>query len=184
MRRFRGKRHLTTIMACSCLIINQQSMYTINAPKVFRTQIARLPSFGSDVSLQENSILRGHVLNVSGNPYAEHDVQILQNGRCVIESRADKKGMFAANLEQGDRYHTAVEQGAAVFRVWRPSTASRKTSVSVFVIDSGGRHRGQRSPSQELFVRPHTVAGVAASLIAAPILLHNSVSERDSSVAS
>jgi hypothetical protein len=137
-----------------------------------------------DVELQRGGLLRGLVVDSHGIPRRGYEVALLHDGRPVTQLETDQHGFFQVLVAHGGIYHVCSKDGSASFRVWQPNTAPPHAAKQALVVQGTHTLRGQWSPAQALFAHPHFVLGIAALMVAVPILIHNNQSDRDQRPAS
>ena len=152
-------------------------------PTVDRQAPAARPAI-NDVALQSGGVLRGLVLDAHGVPCPQCELIVSHEGHATATIVTNDHGAFRTSVSRGGIYQLTSSKGSAWFRVWQPNTAPPRAAAQALVVQGSETFRGQWDPTQALFAHPHFVLGVAALLIAVPVLIHNNRSDRDRGPAS
>lgn len=105
--------------------------------------MARQPTKILDVSLQQNGVLAGQVVNTQGVGQANAKLVVrAQDGR-VIPCQTDKTGKFVAQLNSGGTYSATYGEGTVLFRAWTNQTAPPVASKGVVLVSNSTTVAGQ-----------------------------------------
>ncbi|MCH2129858.1 MAG: carboxypeptidase-like regulatory domain-containing protein [Pirellulaceae bacterium] len=132
-----------------------------------------------DVSLGPNKVLQGTVLGTNGNPCPHCELTIFQADGVSLNTTTDERGAFAVKLPRGGVYRISSQEGSAWYRAWLSQTAPPGAATNAILIQGKETFRGQWTPTQALVTHPHFVFGMAALLVAIPVLVHNNRADRE-----
>lgn len=121
-----------------------------------------------DVSLEENGLLFGMVVDPQGRPASGAAITVRQANREVVGLMADAEGRFAVTGLRGGTYEIATARTAGLYRLWVARTAPPSARPGVLIVDGGPQVRGQQT-MREFLTRPWVLTGVVAAAIAIPV---------------
>jgi hypothetical protein len=143
------------------------------APPATRTGI-------HDVALTQGGLLVGQIVDDKMKPMADKEVVVQVDGRTTATTTTDANGVFAVTGLRGGVHQVIVDNSTENARLWAPGTAPPQAASHMrFVPGRGDVVRGQWGPppaynSMAAFAtNPWVIAGVVATAIAVPIVLHN-----------
>ena len=179
MRLFRRQRPILIALASLSIAYPWQTVSSAEVEKsnADRPATTARPTI-HDVVMQSDGRLHGMVVDSGGKPCPQCEVIVSQDGRPASKMVTDDEGGFELALPRGGVYHLASSESSAWFRVWQPKTAPPRAADQALLVQGIDTYRGQWSPTQALFSHPHFVLGVAALLVAIPVLIHNNRSDR------
>lgn len=131
-----------------------------------------------DVSLDENDVLKGHLVDAAGNPISDINVFLVKEGRLVAAGRSNEKGDFAIANLPGGVYQIAAGDRAVDVRCWANGTAP-PNSVARTLIQVDDVQRGQIHPGTCLLANPWIAGGIIAAAIIVPVAIKNVRDNRD-----
>jgi len=179
MRPFRKKHPLLIALVSVVIAFPWHPLSAAEpVPTVDRQVSAARPAI-NDVGLQPGGVLCGRVLDANGVPCPQCELLVSHEGEAIAKLETNDHGAFETTLSRGGIYQLTSSEGSAWFRVWQPNTAPPRAATQALVVQGSDTIRGQWSPTQALFAHPHFVLGVAALLVAVPVLIYNNRSDRD-----
>lgn len=87
-----------------------------------------------DVSLTQNNLLRGQVVNGQGAPKAKSEVTLASGGALVARGVTNEQGHFALKVEKGGIYALSEGETAALVRVWTSQAAPPSANHGVLMV--------------------------------------------------
>lgn len=130
---------------------------------------------GVDLALAEGGVLKGTVVDSAGAPRAGARVVLMQRQLVVAEAVADEEGQFVFENLRGGSYVLICGSDALACRLWAPNTAPPQARDRVLLTSSSAvRGHGLRY----WLANPWFIAGVAATSIGVPIIVHNARQDR------
>ena len=136
----------------------------------------------SDVTLADHGMMKGRVLNRSGQAVSEAEVSIAQGDRILASATADGEGVFSFRGLKGGVYRISVPNGGRVVRLWMPRTAPPSATETVTVIVPEPTVLGQYQPgalgrfverSKYALTNPYVVGACVLTAVAVPLAIHN-----------
>jgi hypothetical protein len=125
-----------------------------------------------DLALAEGGILRGQVVNGSGQVDSNAQVTVWQQGTKVASTSADTQGNFAISGLRAGLHQVAAGEGVTSYRFWAPNTAPPAAKPQVLVVSDSQVARGNGIVS--VLTNPWVLAGFVGAAIAVPLALNNS----------
>lgn len=179
------KRYPLLVLLVSCQIALPWQLASAAKPVLERdVPVPTTQPALNDIALQRGNVLRGVIVNEDGTRCPQGNLTISYKGKRVTTFTSDNHGVFEITLPHGGIYHLVSSQGSTWLRVWQPKTAPPHAANRALLVQATNIHRGQWSPANALFSHPHIVLGVAALLVAVPVLMHNNRTDRDRSPSS
>lgn len=87
-----------------------------------------------DVSLTQDSLLRGQVVNRAGTPKAGAQMTLASGGEIVARGVTDDQGLFALKVEKGGIYALSDGQTSALVRAWTSQAAPPTANNGVLMV--------------------------------------------------
>lgn len=131
-----------------------------------------------DVSLDDKDVLKGHLVDSAGNPAADVNVFLLNDGRLVAAGCSNDKGAFAIANLAGGKYQIAAGDRAVDVRCWAGDTAP-PNAVASTLIQINDVQRAQVHPGTCLLANPWIAGGIIAAAILVPVAIKNVRDNRD-----
>ena len=167
MKRARFLRGAVIAMACTNLVLPKSAFAEVqNAGKPAQTATV------TDVALGERGLLLGQVVDAQGVALKDAPVVIVQNDKQLVTTKADAEGRFAVKGLRGGTYQIVTKDGVSVCRLWAHDTAP-PTAQGGALVCSGGTLRGNYGGAMYWLTNPWVIAGLVATAIAVPIIIHN-----------
>lgn len=132
----------------------------------------RTPVIG-DVQLGQGGTLSGQVVTPENAAVAGAEVSLRSGDREIARGKTDQSGYFAFRGLRSGVYQVWAGEGQAVYRVWAPRTAPPSATEGVLIVAGSQRVRGQFGGMLSWLTNPWVLAGLAATAIAVPIVIHN-----------
>jgi hypothetical protein len=135
-----------------------------------------------DVALRSDGLLVGRVYSDSMQPEPGVEVTIRIDGQSAAATTTDANGVFAVGGLRGGIHQVSAAGAVENCRLWAPGTAPPSAKPEIrFVRGQDNVVRGQwGQPSgsfldrtQDWLSDPWVVAGIVATAIAVPVILHN-----------
>lgn len=139
---------------------------------------ATTPPSTIDVSLDDKDVLKGHLVDSAGNPAADVNVFLLNDGRIVAAGCSNEKGAFAIANLAGGKYQIAAGDRAVDVRCWAGDTAP-PNAVASTLIQVNDVQRAQVHPGTCLLANPWIAGGIIAAAILVPVAIKNVRDNRD-----
>ena len=133
----------------------------------------------SDVALGAHGTLRGQVVDAAGGAMAGVNITIRQQENLIAQTTSDATGKFEVSGLPGGIFQITTDQSAGSFRFWAPETAPPAARASVLVVHDSAAVRGQ-SALGRLLSRPLAIAGIVATAVAVPVVIHQIEADRKS----
>ncbi|MCO6045400.1 hypothetical protein NG895_15935 [Aeoliella sp. ICT_H6.2] len=175
--RTRNLGRLAAAIACLGMIMPTAAMSAEPAAP-------QVPSL--DVALGQGGVFRGQVVNAQGVAQAHKQVALMYQGREVVRTVTDERGVFAAQGLRGGQYQLVTEGQAAPFRLWSANAAPPTARPSALIIADQGIVNGQFGTLgygggvlNWMQAHPLIVAGAVVTAIAVPVAI--TASDDDSS---
>ena len=170
MKRARFLRGAVIAMACTNLVLPKSAFAEV--PNAGHKPAVQPAATVTDVALGERGLLLGQVVDAQGAALKNAPVTILQNDKQVVTTKADAEGRFAVQGLRGGTYQIATKDGVSVCRLWAHDTAP-PTAQGGALVCSGGALRGNYGGCMYWLTNPWVIAGLVATAIAVPIIIHN-----------
>jgi hypothetical protein len=138
-----------------------------------------------DVALRPDGLLVGRVFGEAMQPEPGARITIKAGEQTAASTTTDANGVFAVAGLRGGIHQVATDGAVANCRLWAPGTAPPRALSEVrFVRGQDQVVRGQRYGSfmdrtQDWLSDPWVVAGIVATAIAVPVILHNADDDDD-----
>jgi hypothetical protein len=135
-----------------------------------------------DVALRPDGLLIGRVFSEAMRPEQGVEVTIRIDGQTTAATATDANGVFAVAGLRGGIHQVVTEGSVENCRLWAPGTAPPRALSEVRFVRGQDKvirgQRGYRSGSfmdrtQEWLSDPWVVAGIVATAVAVPVILHN-----------
>jgi Carboxypeptidase regulatory-like domain len=133
-----------------------------------------------DVALQPGGLLLGQIVDETMQPVAGRSVAIQSNGQTTATTTTDADGVFAVAGLRGGVHQVLTDDATKNCRLWAPGTAPpQAVSHLRFIPGRDEVVRGQWGPppAYNTFTawatNPWVIAGVVATAVAVPVLIHN-----------
>ena len=129
----------------------------------------------SDVSLQDNGVLRGQILDTTGLPQAKSQVALVKDGKLVATTMTDAQGQFAVASITPGVYQIESAHAGGVYRVWNAQTAPPVAKSGILMVGDTSVVRGELFHHNGVY-GPALRGAVAGGLLGAglvAILDHN-----------
>lgn len=132
MKTARFVRHLSVALATFGLVLPQAGMAKDTlAPKVI------------DVSLSDNGVLHGQVVDGNGTSRPSATVTLHQGSNQVAVTNTNAKGEFAVSGLKGGMYTVSTTGVTGVVRAWSPRTAPPSAVNGVLLVPDSQTARAQ-----------------------------------------
>ena len=130
----------------------------------------------TDVQLREGNVLIGKVITPENVAVADAEVILLSAGHKIAQGKTDAKGYFAFKEVRSGLYQVAAADGTGTFRLWNQRTAPPKVQQGALVYAGKETVRGQNGLHgvRNFLANPIVIAGIVATAIAVPVVIHNS----------
>lgn len=146
--------------------------------------VAKAPSL--DVALGEGGVFRGQIVNAQGVAQVNKPVALMYQGREVVRTVTDERGVFAAQGLRGGQYQLVTEGQNAPFRLWSANAAPPTARPAALIIADKDIVNGQFGTLgygggvlNWMQSHPLIVAGTVVACIAVPVAI--TASDDDSS---
>ena len=96
-----------------------------------------------DVSLNQDGVLSGYLLDTQGKPEAAAPVAIHQGRRQIALTKTNAKGLFEVKGLKGGVYQVTSQKGSSAFRVWKNGTAPKQASKLALLVTNQNIVRAQ-----------------------------------------
>lgn len=133
---------------------------------------------GVDVALADGGLFVGQIVDAQGAAQAESEVVVLYQGKEVVRTTTDERGVFAAKGLRGGQYEVMTDGCAAPCRLWTAQTAppaARPAALIVTNVDVVNGQYGSMAPSGGVLgwmqSHPLLVAGIVVTAIAVPVAI-------------
>ena len=141
----------------------------------------------ADVALADGGLFVGQIVDAQGAAQAETEVALLYQGKEVVRTVTDERGVFAAKGLRGGQYDVVAQGQVAPCRLWTARTAppaARRAALIVTNYDVvNGQYGGNLGSSGGIIgwmqSHPLLVAGGVITAIAVPVAI--AASDDDSS---
>ena len=136
-----------------------------------------------DVALSGGGLLMGQVVDPQGAASAKVPVSLRMQDREIATSLTDNRGYFVVANLRGGVYQIVAPGGHGMYRLWAPGTAPPGAQQGALVMARQDLVRGQCYTGGGVpcggalgfwLCNPWVVAGVAATAITVPVVIHNS----------
>jgi hypothetical protein len=148
-----------------------------------------------DVALYDGGTLRGQVVDLQGQPVARTTVSVRQLDREIATAVSNEVGYFRMTGLRGGMYGIAAGEAVGACRLWAPKTAPPSAQPGALVVVGDQQVLGQGpyggfqcspngcrpvrcySPMSRLkywLANPLVIAGIVATAVTIPVVLHNS----------
>jgi hypothetical protein len=97
----------------------------------------------ADVSLVEDGILQGQVVNGNGVAQAHVPVTVAHGNDVVATATTNQNGQFAVHGMKGGVYVVSAQGSAGVIRAWAPRTAPPSAVNGILLVPGDQAVRGQ-----------------------------------------
>jgi hypothetical protein len=87
-----------------------------------------------DVSLSQDNLLRGQLVNGEGIPKAKSQVTLASGGEVVARGVTDEQGFFALKVEKGGVYALSDGETATLVRAWTSQAAPPSANNGVLMV--------------------------------------------------
>jgi len=87
-----------------------------------------------DVSLTQDNLLRGQLVNGEGVPKAEKQVTLASGGNVVARGVTDDQGVFALKVVKGGVYSLSDGETTALVRAWTSQAAPPSSNNAVLMV--------------------------------------------------
>ena len=87
-----------------------------------------------DVSLTQNNLLQGQLVNREGAPKAKSQMTLASGGQIVTRGVTDEKGFFALKVDKGGLYVLSDGQTSALVRAWTSQAAPPSANTGLLVV--------------------------------------------------
>jgi len=132
-----------------------------------------------DLTLNRDGMLIGRIVDPRGQAIANTDVTLLDNNEIVSLVKSDLEGNFrVANIKPGT-YRLASHNVTQICRIWAPGTAPPAAKQSALLVTNKPVTAGQVAPLKYWLANPTVMLGIAAIVIAVPIVAFNVSKDRD-----
>jgi len=135
MKRFHSVSVSLALMACIGMVLPQ-------AVLAETTTATRRAANVLNVSLADDGLLIGQVVNPQGKEKSGVEVILSKQGKELARAKTDAKGRFAMKGLSGGEYALATTSGKIPVRAWSKSKAPRAAAIGALLVD-GVTVRGQ-----------------------------------------
>lgn len=87
-----------------------------------------------DVSLTQDSLLRGQVVNGEGTPKASTQVTLASSDGIVARGVTDEQGIFALKVDKGGIYSLSDGESSALVRAWTSQAAPPSANSGILMV--------------------------------------------------
>ncbi len=137
---------------------------------------AEQEQIATDVELSDDGVLLGQVVDPQGVAVVNVPVSIVQQNREIAAAVTGNQGYFAIGGLGGGVYQIVAAGGHRIYRLWTPGTAPPLSEQGALVVAGAETVRGQLgccgAPCFWLS-NPWVIAGVTATAVAVPVIMHN-----------
>jgi hypothetical protein len=136
-----------------------------------------------DISLSDNGLLIGRVLNSERQPQIGVDVAIYSANQPVAATRTDANGAFAVAGLRGGVHQIVASTNVRTCRLWAAGTAPPNAANAAHITSDSAIARGQWGPppltnqfvrkAKVLATNPFIIGGAVAAAVAIPVAIHN-----------
>ena len=135
-----------------------------------------------DVALSSGGLLMGQVVDPQGVAAAKVPVSLRERDREIATAVTDNRGYFSVGNLRGGVYQIVAPGGHGTYRLWAPGTAPPAAQQGALVMAGQDLVRGQCYKGGSLpccgalgfwLSNPWVLAGVAATAITVPVVIHN-----------
>jgi hypothetical protein len=140
---------------------------------------------GIDVALADGGLFVGQIVNAHGVAQAESEVVLLYQGKEVVRTATDERGVFAAKGLRGGQYDVVAEGCVAPCRLWSAHTAPPAARPAALIVtmdevvngqcnDCGPGYGSLGAPGGILgWMQSHPllVTGIVVTAIAVPVAI-------------
>jgi hypothetical protein len=134
-----------------------------------------------DVELSRDGLLTGRVVDARGQAIADGEVTVLGREAIVSHVKTDREGNFRVPNMQAGMFRLVSKEVVQVCRVWSPGTAPPSAQRSALLVASTEVAAGQVAPLRYWLGNPNVIGGIAAIVIATPIIANNIRQDRKGS---
>lgn len=164
--RIKTLQRVVTAIACFGMIVPSAALSAETAPKVATSSL--------DVALGEGGVFRGQVVDAHGAARAQAEVAVLYQGKEVVRTVTDERGVFAAQGLRGGQYQLVTEGQVAPFRLWTADAAPPVARPAALIVADGAIVNGQYGGGgilRWMEAHPLLVAGGVVTAIAVPVAI-------------
>ena len=133
----------------------------------------------TDVVLMDGGVLVGQVVDPQGVALAKVPVSLRGRDREVARTATDRNGYFAVRGLHTGVYQLVGAKSHRAYRLWTPGNAPPMSQRGALLVAGEDTVRGQAGSLAFWLANPWVVAGVLATAVAVPVVVHNA--ERPSS---
>jgi hypothetical protein len=133
---------------------------------------------GIDIALADGGVFVGQIVDAQGVAQVESEVAVLYQGKEVVRTVTDERGVFAARGMRGGQYEVVAQGCVAPCRLWAAHTAppaARPAALIVTNVDVvNGQYGSLGTPGGVLgWMQSHPllVAGAVVTAIAIPVAI-------------
>ncbi len=87
-----------------------------------------------DVSLTQDNLLRGQLVNREGIPKTKSKLTLASAGKVVARGLTDEKGLFALKVEKGGIYSLSDGETSALVRAWTSQAAPPSANSGILMV--------------------------------------------------
>jgi len=130
-----------------------------------------------DVALGDGGTLLGQVVDPQSTPQAQVPVILRQGEQELAVGKTDANGYFSFSGLRGGVYQVQAADGTGMCRLWAPRTAPPAAQKGVLIVAGKDVVRGDCGSCPRLkcmLKNPWFIAGVVATAVAVPVIIHNS----------
>ena len=133
----------------------------------------------TDVVLMDGGVLVGQVVNPQGYGLANVPVSLRDHDKEIAKAVTDHDGYFAVRGLHGGVYQLVGAKSHRAYRLWTRGNAPPMSRRGALLVAGGNTVRGQGASLAFWLANPWVVAGILATAVATPVVVHNA--ERPSS---
>lgn len=172
--RIKTMQRVAAAIACFGMIVPTAALSVEVAPPAATGSL--------DVALGQGGVFRGQVVDAQGAARAEAEVALMYQGRQVVRTVTDERGVFAAQGLRGGQYQLVTEGQVAPFRLWTAEAAPPTARPAALIVADSTVVNGQYGGGGIMAwmeAHPLLVAGGVITAIAVPVAV--AASDDDSS---
>ena len=127
-----------------------------------------------DVVLQKQGTFLGQIVDAQGIPQKNLNVDFFREGKIVQKTKTNASGFFFAKSLRSGVYQVVSDKTVGTYRLWDSKIAPPSAQQGALLVRGQGPIRGQQGPIAYWLTKPWVIAGLVATAVVIPVVIHNS----------